>query len=111
MNYHNKTFQSIQNSESSEVSSDTLFHYQQIGNILTCTYSGSRIISGHLIGLVSEEGIIDMRYHQVNNQGQLMTGICTSTPEMREDGRIRLYEKWQWTSGDMSKGESVLEES
>jgi hypothetical protein len=27
-----------------------------------------------------------------------------------ENGKIRLYEEWQWTSGDQSKGSSILEE-
>jgi hypothetical protein len=27
-----------------------------------------------------------------------------------KNGKIRLHEKWQWTSGDGSKGESILEE-
>jgi len=39
-----------------------------------------------------------------------MTGICTSTPEILPDGKIRLHEKWRWTSGDLSEGESVIEE-
>ena len=30
--------------------------------------------------------------------------------ELLPDGRIRLHEKWQWTSGDLSSGESVIEE-
>lgn len=39
-----------------------------------------------------------------------MTGRCLSTPEYLPDGRIQLYEKWQWTSGDQSAGESIVEE-
>jgi len=39
-----------------------------------------------------------------------MTGICRSTPQTLADGRIRLHEKWQWTCGDLSLGESVVEE-
>ena len=39
-----------------------------------------------------------------------MTGICTSTPEICEDGKLRLMENWQWTSGDKSKGQSIIEE-
>jgi hypothetical protein len=39
-----------------------------------------------------------------------MTGICTSTPEEIENGKIRLHESWQWTSGNQSKGNSMLEE-
>ncbi|WP_341901933.1 n-acetylglutamate synthase [Fluviicola taffensis] len=110
MNYHNKKFRPVSNTENGETSEETLFHYQQEGNILTCSYSGGQIVSGQLIGLVDSIGNIDMRYHQVNSKGQLMTGICKSTPEILSDGRIRLHEMWQWTSGDQSKGNSVLEE-
>lgn len=39
-----------------------------------------------------------------------MTGRCHSVPEVLADGRIRLHEQWQWTSGNQSKGESVIEE-
>ncbi len=31
-------------------------------------------------------------------------------PEVLPDGRLRLREVWQWTSGDLSQGESVVEE-
>jgi hypothetical protein len=62
------------------------------------------------MGLVDDAGKIEMRYHQVNRNGVLMTGICQSVPERMESGKIRLHEKWQWTSGDGTKGESILEE-
>lgn len=109
-NYHNKKFKPVQNSKNGEITDDTIFEYQQIGNMLSCLYSGSKIKKGHLIGLVDENGHIEIRYHQINNNGQLMTGICHSTPEILANGKIRLHEKWQWTSGDKSKGESILEE-
>lgn len=110
MNYHNKRFRPIQNTENGEISADTIFHYQQTGNIVTCTYSGGAIAQGHLIALVDEVGRLDMRYHQVNVAGELQTGHCRSTPEYLPDGRLRLLEEWQWTSGDGSAGKSVLEE-
>ena len=108
--YHNKRFRPVQNSENGETSAETIFEYQQVGNILTSTYRGGKIQHGHLIGLVDAEGRIDMRYHQVNHKGELMTGICISTPEILPNGTIRLHERWQWTSGDLSKGTSILEE-
>ena len=52
-----------------------------------------------------------MRYQQVNNKGELMTGVCFSKSEILANGKIRLHETWQWTAGDKSKGTSVLEES
>lgn len=110
MNYEGKSFRPISNTENGETSVETIFHYRQNGNLLTCEYSGGKIVKGQLIGLVSETGEIDMRYHQLNSHGEIMTGICKSVPEILENGKIRLHESWQWTSGDCSKGNSVLEE-
>lgn len=110
MNYNNKKFRPLQNTKNGETSSETIFHYKQEGNILQSTYSGGKIKTGHLIALVDENGNLDMRYHQINTKGELMTGVCNSTPEILPNGKILLHESWQWTSGDKSKGTSVLEE-
>jgi hypothetical protein len=110
INYNNKTFRPVSNTENGEISEETIFLYKQDGNILTSNYSGGKICSGHLIGLVDDNGIIEMSYHQVNDRHELMTGICTSTPEILPNGKIRLYEVWQWTSGNKSKGQSIIEE-
>lgn len=110
INYHGKLFRPIQNSENGETSAETIFQYQHEGNILTSDYSGGKIKKGHLIGLVDENGQIEMRYHQINTENELMTGICRSVPEVLPNGKIRLYETWQWTSGDLSSGNSILEE-
>lgn len=110
MNYNGKKFRPIQNTENGETSEETVFHYMQDGNILTSSYSGGKIKQGHLIGIVDDDGNIDMRYHQVNVDHELMTGRCLSKPEVLDDGRIRLHESWQWTSGDQSTGTSIIEE-
>jgi hypothetical protein len=44
------------------------------------------------------------------NYNELMTGMFISTPEILENGKIRLHEKWKWTSGDQSEGTSIIEE-
>ena len=110
MNYNGKIFKPIKTTKSSETSNHTIFNYKQSGNILSSDYSGGNIKQGHLIGIVAEDGTIDMRYHQVNLNGDLMTGRCISKPEILSNGKIRLHEKWQWTSGNKSKGESIVEE-
>jgi hypothetical protein len=97
-------------SENGEVNEENIFTYQQEGNVLSCQYNGGQIVHGHLLGVVHEDGSINMRYHQINIHGELMTGICQSAPEILPNGKIRLHETWQWTSGDQSEGESVLEE-
>jgi hypothetical protein len=110
IDYNNKTFKPIQNSENGETSAETVFLYKQQNNLLTSDYSGGKIKYGHLLGMVDEKGIIDMRYHQVNVKGEIMTGTCISTPELLPNGKIRLHETWQWTSGDRSAGASIIEE-
>lgn len=110
INYNNKIFVAVSNSENGEVDSGMEFLYHQSGNIVTSTYHGDKIHYGHLIALVDENGNLDMRYHQINQKGELMTGICQSTAEVLPSGKIRLHERWKWTSGDLSEGESMLEE-
>ena len=112
--YGGKTLTSLSNTPNGEVSSDTTFHYHQDGKIVWAEYSGGSVIRGTLIATVREgaevEGTLDMRYQHVNKEGELMTGRCVSVPEVLEDGRLRLRETWEWTSGDRSRGESVVEE-
>lgn len=110
INYDGKTFRPLSNTDNGETSEETLFVYRQEGNILTSHYKGGKIRQGQLMALVAADGSLDMRYHQVNTQGVLMTGRCTSVPEILPNGKLRLHESWQWTSGDMSSGNSVLEE-
>ena len=110
INYNNKKFRPILNAENGETSSETIFLYWQNDDILMATYKGGKIATGHLLGKVDEFGNIKMRYHQINTAGELMTGFCHSKPEILTDGRLRLHETWQWTSGDGSKGKSILEE-
>ncbi|SOD79015.1 n-acetylglutamate synthase [Spirosoma fluviale] len=108
--YSNKTFRSVTNTDNGEVSSETLFHYHQENSIVWAEYAGGSIVKGFLIAVVQPDNSLDMRYEHVNKEGELMTGKCLSTPEFLTDGRIRLHEQWQWTSGDGSSGTSIIEE-
>lgn len=110
MNYNNKKFRPISNTDNGETSNETVFHYKQVENIVTSEYSGGKIKYGHLIGLVDENGNIEMRYHQINDKDELITGHCKSKPEILESGKIRFHESWEWTSGNKTKGQSVIEE-
>lgn len=110
MNYNNKNFRAVSSTQNGEVSGDTLFEYKQEGNVLTASYAGGQVIKGHLIGLVDNNGVIKMSYHQVNLEGCLRTGVCVSKPEVLDNGKLILHESWEWTSGNKSKGKSILEE-
>jgi hypothetical protein len=110
INYHNRHFRGVSNSGSGEVSGETVFLYRQKDKVVWATYQGGGIRMGTLVATVAEDGALDMRYSHVNADGELMTGMCQSTLEVLMDGRYRMYERWQWTSGDGSGGESVVEE-
>lgn len=110
INYNGKQFRTVSGSSNSEVNNETLFNYVQSGNIVTAEYKGGSIVTGHLIAIADAEGKLNMRYHHINKEGRIMTGTCYSVPEILPNKKIRLHEQWQWTSGDSSSGESVVEE-
>ncbi len=110
MNYDGKIFRPVHVSENGETTGETLFYYKQVGKLLSAEYAGGNIKKGHLLGIVDDNGCIHMSYHQVNHDDELMTGTCESIPQMMPGGKMRLHETWQWTSGDGTKGSSVVEE-
>ncbi|MDG1806099.1 n-acetylglutamate synthase [Flavicella sp.] len=110
MNYNDKKFKAVENSQHGETSEKTVFHYKQIGTFLTATYTGGVIVKGQILGSVAKDGSIKMCYHQINSVGELRSGICESKPEILSNGKIRLHESWQWTTGGGEKGTSIVEE-
>ena len=73
-------------------------------------YDGRRFIPrmNSKNGEVNEQTIFT--YHHMNQAMQVKTGKCHSVPTVLEDGKIELSEKWKWTSGNYSEGESLLVE-
>ena len=55
-----------------------------------------------------QNGELDFAYQHMNKDMQIKTGKCHSLPTIFENGKIQLSEQWEWTSGDFSKGESLL---
>lgn len=110
MNYNGKKFKVWTNSDNGSTSEETIFQYWQKGRLVWADYQGGKILMGNLMGVVAENGTINMHYHQIEEGGKIKTGVCTSVPEILEDGRIRLHESWKWTCDDFSIGNSVIEE-
>lgn len=110
MYYGGRLFRPVQSSDTSQTGTDTIFKYEQDGDMVTATYSGGHVRFGHIIGCVDAEGNIDLRYQHLDRDGALMTGYCKTIPEILPNGKIRLHEKWRWTCGHRAKGRSILEE-
>ncbi|MGQ1783492.1 n-acetylglutamate synthase [Saccharicrinis sp. GN24d3] len=110
INYNNKTFVTISNSENGDTTEETVYSYKQSGNRVTATYKGGPIKSGFVEASADVFGNLQMQYYHTNEKNELITGICTSTPERMPNGKIRIIEDWQWTCKHFPNGRSILEE-
>lgn len=108
--YDGKVFVSTRNSERGVVSAETRFHYHQLGELVWATYEGAVVRFDSLLAKADENGCLDMRYQHLTTAGEPETGQWRSLPEVLADGRLRLHERWRWTSGDRSEGASIVEE-
>ncbi len=110
INYNKLIFKVSANSPNGDTSGQTLFAYRQEGELIWAEYKGGIIVKGHLLGTADRDGKLKFAYHHLNQAGELMTGTCVSRPEVMPSGKLRLHEEWQWTSGDLSSGTSILEQ-
>ena len=110
INYHNKVFKGVENYDSGDLNPDTRFYYFQEGNTVWGTIDGGCLIRGSLIAKSDEDGCLDMVWQYLSSTGEFICGNCRSTPELLPDGRIRLHEEWEITTGPDVKGSSVIEE-
>ena len=108
INLNKRIFKAISNSDSGEVSEDTLFHYYQNENIISAEYSGGQIIKGNLIGKQLNNGDFDFVYQHINFNNEIKIGKCLSKAILQNNGKIKLLEKWQWLCDNMLQGESEL---
>lgn len=109
-NVHNKRFRSLSNSSSGDVSEETIFHYFQQEDVVWATYQGGTIRQGTLIARWLPDGKLEMRYQHLGIDNTFKAGECISTPERTNEGKLRMHEQWQWSTGDKSSGTSIIEE-
>ena len=100
-------FTAVENSETGEVSAQTIFSYHQQRNVIWAEYSGGSIIKGFLLGTIDDNNHLHFDYRHINTDGESRSGSCSSKPAL-ENGKLRFYEHWKWTDG--CEGTSVIEE-
>jgi hypothetical protein len=109
-NFDGRRFHVTANAQSGESGERTVFSYRQHGDIVWATYAGGEIRFGLLIGRLSPDGGLEIRYQHLNRSGQFRCGQCVSTLEILSDGRYRLHERWAWTEPPSGSGTSIAEE-
>lgn len=112
INYDGRLFRAVVTEGDGDVSTDTLFRYDQRGDILIGSYSGGAVEYGAIVGRVHPDGSLSFLYHHMTKTGGLRSGRCESRPDILPSGKIRLHERWQWTSGlgAGGRGTSTIEE-
>ncbi|HSC53722.1 MAG TPA: hypothetical protein VLC98_08885 [Phnomibacter sp.] len=107
---HRKKMRPSMNSANGQVNEETLFEYFQDGNAIWGTYSGGEVVRGVLIGQMNANRDIRFQYFQIDKEGQFYQGRSKSSTEFLNDGRIALYEDWEWTANKKGNGNSIIEE-
>jgi hypothetical protein len=85
-------------------------HYHQRGDLVWAHFSGGAVREGSLVGTCAADGTLTLAYCQVLTGGEVVAGRCTTTPELLDDGRLRLREEWERFDAAGSRGISYIEE-
>jgi len=110
MNFDGKTFGLLSNSEEGEVSTETLFHYKQEGDLVTADYSGGTIRHGKIIAKQNKRCDLEMVYNCLTNDGELRSGKAYAKVSINSGEKIQLDLDWKWLEGEREKGTSIYTE-
>lgn len=105
MNLNNKTFVTLEN-KSGLSSGQTIFHYSEVDDVITGTYSGGSIIKGNLIGKRTEVNTIELLYQCFTEAGDLLAGESKGVIVENSDGLLEIHFDWQWINGPLTGGKS-----
>jgi hypothetical protein len=96
----------LSNSAAGQVTDETIFHYRQKGQTVWATYEGGEIRFGTLSGERVGNNL-NFQYQHQDSNGHFRRGKCSSVIKIH-DGKIHLYETWQWSDQAAEKGTSEL---
>lgn len=84
--------------------------YRQEGDVVWTEVSGGDVLRCAVTGLRDEQDTLHMGYTIVLDSGDVICGHTVNTPEIGDDGRIRLCERWERYGPHAATGTSYLEE-
>jgi len=105
INFHNKTFALVENSQKGAATSKTIFKYQQEGNLVTADYFGGAIRYGKIIARL-EDNQLHMLYQCLTEEDELKAGKAVADISFNENKLIKLSLNWEWLGDKKEKGTS-----
>ncbi len=103
VNFNNRQFSLVENSEKGTVNSDTIFEYKQDKELVTANYYGGSVKYGKIIAILNGD-TLDMRYQCVTSENELKTGKAIAKISFSEEGKIILTLSWEWLDEKNAKG-------
>ena len=104
-NFHLKKFVLVKNSTNGTVNEETIFNYQQEGDLVTADYSGGPIKYGKLIAILKWDEL-NMLYQCLTTYNQLKAGKALAKITLTEAGKLKLLLNWEWLGENHEKGQS-----
>lgn len=102
---HNRRF-AVTNNTHGLSGAGTVFHYLVEGDAISSTYKGGRIRLGMQVGRVTGVDTIELLFHCLTLDGELLSGWSRGTVGVDQTGRTILSFVWGWLSGAVGGGES-----
>ena len=102
---HNRRF-AVTNNTHGLSGAGTVFHYLVEGDAISSTYKGGRIRLGMQVGRVTGVDTIELLFHCLTLDGELLSGWSRGTVGVDQTGRTILSFVWCWLSGAVGGGES-----
>lgn len=107
INYDDRRFRGSDSAPDGTVPTAT---YHQDADLVWAESSGGHVRRCCLTGNSDDAGRLTIGYTMLLDDGRIVVGRCTSTPERLADGRIRLREEWERYQPTPSAGVSYIEE-
>jgi hypothetical protein len=104
-NFNLKKFVLIENSKHGTVNDQTIFNYQQEGDLVTAEYSGGLIKCGKIIAILKGDEL-NMLYQCLTTDNQLRAGKAIAKITLTEAGKLKLLLNWEWLGQSHEKGQS-----
>ncbi|MFN3358599.1 MAG: hypothetical protein ACK418_21690 [Pseudomonas sp.] len=103
---HNRRF-AVTNNTHGLSGAGTVFHYLVEGDAISSIYQGGRIRLGTQVGRVTGADTLELLFHCLTLDGELLSGWSRGTVAVDKSGRTRLSFVWGWLSGAAGGGESA----
>lgn len=108
INFNNKTFKLLANSNNGKVDSETIFKYRQEGDLVTADYQGGAIIYGKIIAQLQQDKL-QMLYNCYTTDKELKSGKAIAHISITSTGKIKLVLNWEWIENHKTGTSTYIE--